>query len=196
MKVQLELAAIVEPDAGQVPAVTANCPLVPADVQVITPAPPVLVSVTVVLTVAFSAWLPAAHDVGLRLNTGRLTAVAVKAAEPVAVLFAALEAVTVHVAVPALDVPTAMLPLVPEPVAVAPAPEQLTLADVAFEVVQLNVDDAPADTEVGLNEAPVTEGAATTLMELEPEAAEPAALYAVTVQVTVPVPLVPTAPPP
>lgn len=55
-----------------------------------------------------------------------------------------------QVAVPALPVPTVMLPLVPEPVAVAPAPEQLTEADVALLVLQLNVLLWPAVTVAGL----------------------------------------------
>ncbi len=48
-----------------------------------------------------------------------------------------------QVAVPTLEVPTEMLPLVPEPVAVAPAPEHETEADVALAVVQLKVDALP-----------------------------------------------------
>jgi hypothetical protein len=116
----------------------------------------------------------------------------VRLALPVAVLPAALEAVTVQVAVPAEEVPTLMLPLVPEPVAVAPAPEQLTEADVALPVVQLKVEAEPAFTDVGLKPAPVTEGAATTLKLAPPVAVDPAALLAVTVQVAVPAEEVPT----
>jgi hypothetical protein len=58
---------------------------------------------------------------------------------PVLELPAALYAVTTQVAVPAVVVPTEIAPEVPDPVAVAPAPEQATDADVAPLVDQLNV---------------------------------------------------------
>ncbi len=51
-----------------------------------------------------------------------------------------------------------MVPLVPVPVAVAPAPEQLTLADVALIVVQLKELLLPAGTLVGLKIVLVTLG--------------------------------------
>ena len=72
--------------------------------------------------------------------------------------------------------------------AVAPAPEQLTDALDALAVAQLKVEAALAATEVGLNDALLTEGAATTWKVLEPPAVAPAALYAVTEQVPVPLP--------
>jgi hypothetical protein len=119
-------------------------------------------------------------------------AVTVRLPPPVAVVPAALRAVTVQLTVPWALVPTLMLPLVPEPVAVAPAPEQLTCALDALAVAQLKVEAAPAATDVGLKDALLTEGAATTWKVLEPPAVAPTALYAVTEQVPVPVPDVPT----
>lgn len=104
---------------------------------------------------------------------------------------AALLAVTVQVPVPAALVPTAMLPLKPEPEPDA-APEQATEADVALLVDQLKVELLPAVTEVGENEA-LAEGAATTDRLAEPDAPVPSALAADTVQVPVPVPEVATA---
>ena len=106
-----------------------------------------------------------------------------------------MRAVTVQVAVPCELVPTLTLPLVPPPVAVAPAPEQLTDALVALALLQLKVEAVLAATEAGLNDALVTEGAATTWKVLEPPAVAPTALYAVTEQVPVPVPDVPTTAP-
>jgi hypothetical protein len=126
------------------------------------------------------------------MNATGIGAVTVRFPLPVAVVPAALRAVTVQVAVPWELVPTLMLLLVPTPEAVAPAPEQLTDALVALAVAQLKVEAVLAGTEVGLNDAPVTEGAATTWKVLEPVAEAPVALYAVTEQVPVPVPDVPT----
>jgi hypothetical protein len=117
--------------------------------------------------------------------------VTVRLALPVAVEFAALYAVTVQVPVPAPDVLTVMLPDVPEPEPEA-CPEQATDALVAFDVVQVNVAVEPDDTEDVLNDAPDTDGAATTLMLAPPVDAALAALYAVTLHVAVPGEDVPT----
>ena len=65
-------------------------------------------------------------------------------------------AVTVQVAVPALAVLTLISPLGPDPLAVAPAPVQLTLADVALAVFQVNLLLCPVCTLVGLKLAAVT----------------------------------------
>lgn len=87
--------------------------------------------------------LPAGPEtVKVRAAAGFTTMLAL----PVAVEPAELAAVTVQVAVPAMLVPTLILPLVPEPVADAPAPEQLTLAELAFTVDQLKVGALPAVT--------------------------------------------------
>lgn len=85
----------------------------------------------------------------------------VRLAEPVAVVPTELEAVTVQVPVPAAGpvVDTMMLPLVPEPLPVAP--EQDTDAEVALLVDQLKVEALPAVTDVGENAAEVTLGAGT-----------------------------------
>ena len=94
---------------------------------------------------------------------------------------------------PAVDTP--MLPEVPLPEPEAGA-EQLTDADVAPLVVQLNVFAAPAVTVALVNDALVTLGALTTLRLAEPDVpATPRELYGVTVQLPVPVPDVPTVPP-
>ena len=119
------------------------------------------------------------------VKTTEDAALTVRLALPEAELPAALTAVTLQLAVPLVVVPTLMLPLVPDPVAVAPAPEQLTLADVALLVLQLKVLLPPAVTLVGLKLAPVTLGGSTTLT-LAWLVVEPPAPDAVTVQVPVP----------
>lgn len=94
--------------------------------------------------------------------------------------------------VPVPEVVTASEPEVPLLLPEA-VPEHATDAEVAPAVVQLKVEPAPVATLVGENEALDTEGAATTDRLAEPVAAPPAELYAVTVQVPVPVPEVDTA---
>jgi hypothetical protein len=117
------------------------------------------------------------------------TACTVKLAEAVLVVPAALVAVTVQEPVPVLEVLTEIVPDVPEPEPLAGA-AQLTDAEDAPEVDQLKDELLPVDTLVGLNEAPVTDGAATTDKVSDPVSVVPAAFVAVTVHVPVPVPLV------
>jgi hypothetical protein len=117
------------------------------------------------------------------------TAYTVVLAEPIAVLPAALVAVTVQVPVPDPEVLAVKLPVRPPPV---PAVEPLhaTVLDVAFDVDQLKPTEVPAVTLADANDAAVTEGAATTLALPARTAEVPAALLAVTVHVAMPVPVV------
>lgn len=87
-------------------------------------------------------------------------------------------------AVPVALVVTVIEPDVPEPEPVAPL--HVTDAELAPEVDQLNVAEAPTTTELALKAALVTEAAATTDMLSEPVAVVPAALVAVTLHVVVP----------
>jgi len=114
------------------------------------------------------------------------------AALPVAVVPAALAAVTVQVPAPAPLVVTARLPDVPEAVPAA-VPLHVTVADVAFAVVHEKVLEVPAVTDVALNAAVTTDGAATTLSVAATGALTvPTELVAVTAQDPAPVPLVVT----
>lgn len=153
MTVQVPPAA-TEPLAAQVPPlIEAPTALLPVNCR-----PKLVMVCAVLLGLVNVQVVPDSVDV----KTTADAAFTVRVAPPVAVVPAALRAVTVQLAVPLAVVPTLMLPLVPEPEAVAPAPEQLTLALVAFAVVQLNVLLLPAATEVELKAAALTLGASTT----------------------------------
>ncbi len=91
-------------------------------------------------------------------------ATAVKLAEPVAVVPAALEAVTVQVPVPVPEVPTVRLPEVALALPDA-VPVQDTVAEVAPAVAQLNVLVPPVVVYALAKAFDVTLGAATTVTE-------------------------------
>jgi hypothetical protein len=112
----------------------------------------------------------------LTIGCKATTAFTVKEAEPEAEPPAPLLAVTLQDAVPWLEVPTVILPEVPDPEAEAPAPEQLTDAEAALPVVQLKVAELPAVTDATLKDAPVTCGALTADSVAPPELEPPAAL--------------------